>query len=117
MSAVARAGFWVRWSFRDLRQRWGLVITLALVVALATGVGAGLGSMEQWRTRSNDASFSLLHMHDLRLSLTAESTVEQGALAAAASAIADRVIELSSGRIVSDGAPSGGRADISELHW
>ena len=33
------------------------------------------------------------------------------------SRIADRVIELSSGRIVSDGPPAGGRADISELQW
>ncbi|HZJ27590.1 MAG TPA: ABC transporter ATP-binding protein [Acidimicrobiia bacterium] len=33
------------------------------------------------------------------------------------SRIADRVIELSSGRIVSDGEPAGGRADISELEW
>jgi len=33
------------------------------------------------------------------------------------SRVADRVVELSSGRIVSDGPPSGGRADISELRW
>jgi putative ABC transport system ATP-binding protein len=33
------------------------------------------------------------------------------------SRIADRVIELSSGRIVSDGPPAGGRAPISELRW
>lgn len=33
------------------------------------------------------------------------------------SRIADRVVELSSGKIVSDGAPHGGRADITELHW
>ncbi|MBT5773091.1 MAG: ABC transporter ATP-binding protein [Dehalococcoidia bacterium] len=33
------------------------------------------------------------------------------------SRIADRVIELSSGRIVSDGPPPGGPAPISELHW
>jgi putative ABC transport system ATP-binding protein len=33
------------------------------------------------------------------------------------SRIADRVIELSSGRIVSDGPPSGGRAAISSLRW
>jgi putative ABC transport system ATP-binding protein len=33
------------------------------------------------------------------------------------SRVADRVIELSSGRIVSDGAPRGGRVPISELHW
>jgi len=31
--------------------------------------------------------------------------------------IAHRVIELSSGRVVSDGSPEGGRAEISELHW
>ena len=31
--------------------------------------------------------------------------------------IGDRVIELSSGRIVSDGPPAGGRADIGELRW
>ncbi|HET9724186.1 MAG TPA: ABC transporter ATP-binding protein [Actinomycetota bacterium] len=30
---------------------------------------------------------------------------------------ADRVVELSSGRVVSDGPPAGGRADVSELHW
>ncbi|NBM17393.1 ABC transporter ATP-binding protein [Streptomyces sp. GC420] len=33
------------------------------------------------------------------------------------SRVADRVIELSSGRIVGDGPPRGGRADVSELHW
>jgi len=30
---------------------------------------------------------------------------------------ADRVIELSSGRVVSDGAPAGGRANVADLHW
>ena len=33
------------------------------------------------------------------------------------SRVADRVVELSSGRIVADGPPSGGRARIDELHW
>ncbi len=33
------------------------------------------------------------------------------------SRVADRVIELSSGRVVRDGPPSGGRADISDLRW
>lgn len=33
------------------------------------------------------------------------------------SRVADRVIELSSGRVVSDGPPAGGRADIAELRW
>ena len=33
------------------------------------------------------------------------------------SRVADRVIELSSGRIVADGPPSGGRAAVRDLHW
>ncbi|MBI5088059.1 MAG: ABC transporter ATP-binding protein [Actinobacteria bacterium] len=33
------------------------------------------------------------------------------------SRVADRVIELSSGRIVSDGPPLGGRADSADLRW
>jgi putative ABC transport system ATP-binding protein len=33
------------------------------------------------------------------------------------SRVADRVIELSSGRIVAYGPPAGGRADLSELQW
>lgn len=31
--------------------------------------------------------------------------------------IADRVVELSSGKIVSDGPPANGRVDVSALHW
>jgi putative ABC transport system permease protein len=75
--------FLLRWSLRDLRRRWLLVATLALVIALATGVGAGLGSMQSWRDRSNDTSFALLHLHDLRVSLTADSYLPSGSLAAA----------------------------------
>ncbi len=33
------------------------------------------------------------------------------------SRVADRVIELSSGQIVSDGQPVGGQAAVAELHW
>jgi len=33
------------------------------------------------------------------------------------SRVADRVIELSGGRIVSDGPPPDGKAEISELSW
>ena len=33
------------------------------------------------------------------------------------SRIADRVVEMSSGQIISDGSPEGGKAPLSELHW
>jgi putative ABC transport system ATP-binding protein len=33
------------------------------------------------------------------------------------SRVADRVIELSSGRVVSDGPPAGGQADVADLRW
>jgi putative ABC transport system ATP-binding protein len=33
------------------------------------------------------------------------------------SRVADRVVELSSGQIVGDGPPAGGRAPIGDLHW
>ena len=33
------------------------------------------------------------------------------------SRIADRVVEMSSGRIISDGPPAGGKTLLSELRW
>lgn len=33
------------------------------------------------------------------------------------SRMADRVVELSSGQIVADGPPQGGKADVADLHW
>jgi putative ABC transport system ATP-binding protein len=33
------------------------------------------------------------------------------------SRVADRVVELSSGHIVSDGPPAGGKADVADLQW
>ena len=71
---------WLRWSGRDLRARWVQVGALALVIALGTGTYAALLSSSAWRTQSNDASFALLHTHDLRVSLAQGSTVPQGSL-------------------------------------
>jgi ABC-type phosphate transport system ATPase subunit len=31
--------------------------------------------------------------------------------------VADRVVQLSSGRVVSDGPPPGGKADVASLRW
>ena len=33
------------------------------------------------------------------------------------SRMADRVVEMSSGEIISDGPPPGGKTPLSELHW
>jgi putative ABC transport system permease protein len=71
---------WVQWSWRDLRARWPQVFALALVIALGTGTYAALMSTSAWRTRSNDASFALLNVHDLRVALAPGSTVPEGSL-------------------------------------
>jgi putative ABC transport system permease protein len=70
--------FWLRWAGRDLRQRWLQVVAIALIIALGTGIYAGLGSMESWRIDSLDESYGRLKMYDLRLSLTPGSSLPQG---------------------------------------
>lgn len=82
---MSSRALWLRWSWRDLRARWAQVFALALVIALGTGTYAALLSTSAWRTRSNDASFALLHVHDLRVALTPGTTVHQGSLLALAS--------------------------------
>lgn len=78
---MAARGLWLRWSWRDLRRRWAQVAAIALVIALGTGTYAGLLGTSAWRTQSNDASFALLHLHDLRISLNEGSTTSEGTLA------------------------------------
>lgn len=75
-------GMWLRWSLRDLRQRWAAVVTIALVMAIGIGVYAGLGSTATWRTLSNDESFAALGMHDLRATLSPGTFADEGRLAA-----------------------------------
>lgn len=79
---AGRWSLWLRWTWRDLRGRWLLVTVIALVIALGTGTYAALLSTSAWRTRSNDASFALLHTHDLRAALATGSTVPEGRLIA-----------------------------------
>jgi putative ABC transport system permease protein len=79
---MADRTLWVRWSWRDLRSRWVQVAALALVIALGTGTYAALLSTSAWRRQSNDASFALLHIHDLRVALAQGSSVPQGSLLA-----------------------------------
>src|SRR5215470_16314797 len=77
---MSSRALWLRWSWRDLRTRWAQVFALALVIALGTGTYAALLSTSAWRTQSNDASFALLHVHDLRVALSPGSTVPEGSL-------------------------------------
>jgi putative ABC transport system permease protein len=80
---------WVRWSWRDLRHHWLLVTALALVISLGTGAYAGLGGTTAWRLSSNDASYALLKMHDLRVRLPDGGYVPAGTLQTAVRGIAD----------------------------
>ncbi|MBZ0276707.1 MAG: ABC transporter permease, partial [Anaerolineae bacterium] len=74
---------WLRWSWRDLRLRWLQVLAIAVIIALGTGVYSGLISTSPWREQSNDASYDLLNMYDLHLSLTPGSYLDQAALLSA----------------------------------
>ena len=86
---AASARLWLRWSWRDLRSRWLLVTALALVIALGTGVYAGLGGTSAWRLLSNDRSYSSLHMHDVRVQLPEGAYVRRGTLLDASDGIGD----------------------------
>ena len=97
---VARLGLWLRWSLRDLRGRWALVLAIGLVIAIGTGVNAGLGSMKSWRIASNDASYAALRAHDVELQLTEGTSTRPGSLAALATAIpSSRQVALAQERL------------------
>ncbi|MFN0089095.1 MAG: ABC transporter permease [Acidimicrobiales bacterium] len=84
---TARALLVLRWSWRDLRRRWVSVLAISLIIAIGVGVFAALGSTSSWRRLSNDASFSALNLHDLRVELAEGDTAPEGALAALAQSI------------------------------
>ena len=70
----------LRWALRDARKHWVPVVAIALMIAIGTGLYAGLSSLTQWRLDSNDASLALGNMHDLRARLGG-GFLPQGALA------------------------------------
>ena len=59
--------FWFRWAWRDLGSRLVQVVAIALIVALGSGIYAGLGSTSVWRRVSLDASFTRLNAHDVHI--------------------------------------------------
>ncbi|WP_220386553.1 ABC transporter permease [Frankia sp. ArI3] len=79
---MASTGLWWRWSLRELRQRLLLVVAIAVMIGLGTGLYAGLTSSSHWRRQSYDASYARLNVHDLRVAVGAGATVAQGRLAA-----------------------------------
>lgn len=90
--------FWVRWSLRDLRAHWVAVVAISVVIAIGTGVYAGLTSTSTWRRLSNDASFAAGNLHDLRATTAPGVFVDEGTL-----------------RDLVDGLPSGDAvADVTE---
>ncbi|MGE0307767.1 MAG: ABC transporter permease, partial [Acidimicrobiia bacterium] len=72
--------FWLRWSLRDLRARWVAVLAIAVVIAIGTGVYAGLSSTSTWRRLSNDASFASTNVHDLRVTASPGVFLHEGEL-------------------------------------
>ena len=93
----------MRWSWRDFRAHWIAVVAIALVLAIGTGVYAGLGSTGEWRRQSNDASFAALSMHDLRVTLSPGTFIEQGELLGAIVSIDDaQSVSAAAERLVVD---------------
>ena len=88
---------------------------IALVLAIGTGVYAGLGSTGEWRRQSNDASFSAFAMHDLRVTLSPGTFIEQGELLAAIGSIDDaEAVSAAAERLVVDSQVDTGAAEGAE---
>ena len=81
--------FTLRWAARDLRRRWAQVLVIALIIGIGTGVYAGLGSTAAWRRQSNDESFAMLHMYDLRVSAVEGVDAPTGQMAAVLATLPD----------------------------
>lgn len=107
--------FWLRWSLRDLRAHWVAVVAIAVVIAIGTGVYAGLSSTSTWRRLSNDASFASVDMHDLRATAAPGTFVAEGTLRALVGELPDaEQIETATERLVVDAQLSARPADTSD---
>ena len=89
---MKRLVFWLRWSGRDLRDRWLLVAAIAATIAMGTGMYAAMQSMTVWRTEASAQSLALLRAHDVRLSLANGSFATPAQLGA----LVDRIPHASS---------------------
>lgn len=89
MGRRARTGLWLRWALRDARRRWLQVLSIALLLALGSGMYSAMSSMSRWRVDAADASFASLRMHDLRLALVDGAYADAGELRALLRTIPD----------------------------
>ncbi|WP_208028717.1 FtsX-like permease family protein [Rhabdothermincola sediminis] len=93
-------GLWLRWSWRDLRQRWLQVAAIALVIALGSGTYVGLMSSSTWRRVSYDRSYEASATHDLLVTLAEGTFVEDARLRAALDPSRSELIEQVTTRLV-----------------
>lgn len=104
------ARFWLRWSWRDLRARPAQVLAIATIIALGSGIYAGLGTTSVWRRDSLDASVSRLSGHDLRVSLVGGLTIDAATLTGAVRDDASGWIDDTESRLITF-APATARRD------
>ena len=79
---------WLRWTWRDLRQRWVQVLAIATIIAIGSGVYAGLSSQTAWRRQSYPASYAALAAHDLLVETAEGTDTTAGSLRGAVDAMA-----------------------------
>ena len=90
----------LRWAFRDAKARWVQVVGIALMIAIGTGLFAGLSSFTHWRIISNEESLQLTNMYDVRARLGEDGFLPQGSLSALAEGIDG--VEAAEERLISN---------------
>jgi putative ABC transport system permease protein len=111
-----RLWFTLRWSARDLRRKWVQVAAIALVIAIGTGVFSALGSTSTWRRESNDDSFAMTGMYDLRVKVAEGATADQGAMLAVLDRLPDpSVVAVAEERLIAPTQVDASTADTTIL--
>ena len=101
----------LRWAFRDAKARWVQVAGIALMIAIGTGLFAGLSSFTHWRIISNEESLRLTNMYDVRARLSGDGFLPQRSLAAIAQgidgvlAVEERLISNTQAEVDTDDGP------------
>lgn len=91
----------LRWSARDLRRKWVQVAAIALVIAIGTGLFSALGSTSVWRRTSNDDSFAITGMYDIRVRASDGAFADEGSLLALLADLPDpSIVSLAEERLV-----------------